>query len=433
MEIGSEPTPEQFIATMVEVFSEVRHVLRDDGLLFINLGDSYATNTGGGGPSDKQTSNAGSWTTGRVDNVKASGLTSGSLMNIPHRVAEALRADGWHWRQTIVWSKKSPMPESVVGWHWSKCRVKVQPQSNHDDGKNADHIDRRKVGFNDRYDNPEGHGAKYVACPGCPKCEPNEGWILRRGKGRCTTSHEYLFVFSKSPTYFWDSEASKEAAVGGTPGNKTHRSKTAYEAGDRHFRKAAGLTEIGAVDFRNPRSVWTLSSEPTREKHFATFPSELARRCIVAGVSAGGCCPTCGAPWAPMLTKVRIPTRPAHESKTYIDPEGSPYAQHSGSVIGNRDPERHTTQTKCLGYRQTCSCPSHEAVPCTVLDCFSGLATTGQTARHIGHNYIGIELNPEYAEMSLLRIQQPPRWFLRLQDAPKTNRIKRSKRERSLF
>lgn len=435
LEIGSEPTPEQFIATMVEVFREVRRVLRDDGTLFVNLGDSYDQGKKGASCGVDVKQEARRFGVRATENGGGD-AGAGQLLNIPHRVAEALRADGWIWRQTIVWAKKSPMPESVSGWHWQRCRVKVAANTNHDSGKNGDHVDRRKVGFNDRYDNPDDHSAKWSPCPGCPKCEANSGWVLRRGKGRCTTAHEYVFIFSKSETYFWDSQASKEPTTGNahSRGNgttpKSGHAVVGVERNNDSF--SAAVCEI--VTDRNPRTVWTLSSEPTKEKHFATFPSELARRCIVAGASAGGCCPHCGSPWAPMLTKERVATRPAHVSKTYIDPEGSPYAQHNGSVIGNRDPERHTTTTACHGYRQTCGCPALEAVPCKVLDPFSGLATTGQTACFLGHEYIGCELNPEYGEMSERRLVEPPRWWLRQQaHKPKSKRRKKLKQQRALF
>jgi len=109
----------------------------------------------------------------------------------------------------------------------------------------------------------------------------------------------------------------------------------------------------------------------------------------------------------------RVATRPAHESKTYVDPVGSPYAMHSGTIIGNRDPERHCTQTKTLGYRPTCTCGKADSAPCLVLDPFVGIGTTCQVARHMGHNYIGIELNPKYVEIARKHILETPRCFLR--------------------
>lgn len=441
-EIGREPTPEAFIETMVEVYREVRRVLRDDGVIFVNLGDSYANDgsrnngtgldgkrRGGMEPSD------GTWQDAvrvfggdKRKMFREAGYAHGSLLNIPHRVAEALRADGWIWRQTIIWGKKSPMPESVGGWRWVRCRVKVAEIGGRDGSRKSD-SDRNGRNLQAKNDessrrsegttfcnNPAQRGtavSQWSPCPGCDKCTANGGWVLRRGKGRCTNAHEYIFVFSKSERYFWDSEASKEASVNPHLAGKSQRVNYADET--KLGRSEVDPHSVVRTTERNPRTVWTLSSEPTSEKHFATFPSELVRRCLVAGVSAGGCCPHCGSPWAPMVETERVATRPGTGSKVYIDPEGSPYEQHSGTVIGNRDPQRHNSQSRCLGYRQTCTCPVHEAVPCTVLDQFSGMGTTLQTARHLGHNGIGCELNPEYAALSLERIDKQPRWWLRQQ------------------
>jgi len=113
-QIGLEPTPKAFTDKMVEVFNEVRRVLRPDGTCWVNIGDSYATNTGGGGLSDKQKSNHGAWTTGRRDNIKASGMKPKDLVGIPWRLAFALQDAGWWLRSEIIWHKKNPMPESVT-------------------------------------------------------------------------------------------------------------------------------------------------------------------------------------------------------------------------------------------------------------------------------------------------------------------------------
>lgn len=420
-EIGSEPTPEEFVSTMIEVFREVRRVLRDDGVCFVNLGDSYSSETKHGGMSSGKHNRNGA----QVPRAKRyDGQPLGNLLNIPHRVAEALRADGWIWRQTIVWAKRSPMPESVNGWRWVRCRVKVAPSVR---GRN-----KHAGGFGQP---PQGHrdGAafssqsKWVDCPGCPKCEPHGGYILRRGSGRCTTAHEYVFVFAKSQRYFWDGEASKERSVAGHPSGNGFKRDGRLSYGDR------GQEQLWDGTQRNPRSVWTLSSEPTSERHFATFPSELVRRCLVAGVSAGGCCPHCGAPWAPVVASDRIATRPGLANKIWKHDDGDKIGQRS-TDSPNLDPQRHIAVTKTLGYRQTCDCPKHEPIGCLVFDPFSGIGTTGQTARHLGCRYVGIDLNSKYLYVAARRIMEPPRWWLRKQK-PKSTRKRRSvgKCQRTLF
>jgi DNA modification methylase len=420
LEIGSEPTPEAFIQTMVAVFREVRRVLRDDGVCFINLGDSYATKPvgsfNGGGECFTGRDMDGVASSGRVDTTCFA--PSGNLLNIPHRVAEALRADGWIWRQTIVWAKRSPMPESVSGWRWVRCRVKVAKQGM---SNSAGQHYPPELGHAERDRNPDSSRnpelrAQYIPCPGCPKCEKHGGYVLRRGSGRCTTAHEYVFVMAKTGRYFWDGEASKEHAQYGRSqelGAKIwNRSGVPSEP-----CRVSSTTVPGEGGSRNPRSVWTLSSEPTKVRHFATFPSELVRRCLVAGVSAGGCCPHCGAPWAPVVETPEKPPRVDYEGKNL---ENDPQHAHrrilqavKAARMNGGSHDNPFTAPSVLGYRPTCDCPPHEATGCVVLDPFNGIGTTGQTAITLGCRYIGIDLNREYLDVAAKRIYEPPRWWLR--------------------
>jgi site-specific DNA-methyltransferase (adenine-specific) len=187
-QIGLEEMPEDFIVKLVEVFREVKRVLRDDGTLWLNLGDSYWNNFGGGSPT---------MTTGNAQAVRARGRSNKpkhdlfkikDLIGIPWRVAFALQQDGWYLRQDIIWHKPNPMPESVTD--------------------------------------------------------------------RCTKSHEYIFLLSKSSKYYFDSEAMQQPSVGGGT--------------------------------RNRRSVWTVSTKPFKGAHFATFPPELIEPCILSGCPVGG-------------------------------------------------------------------------------------------------------------------------------------------------
>lgn len=285
-QIGLETSPAEFIATMVDVFRELRRVLRPDGTCWMNMGDSYA---GSATPQFKQK----------------------DLVMMPHRLAIALQDDGWWVRQDNVWSKPNPMPESV--------------------------------------------------------------------RDRCTKSHEYIFLLTKSPKYFYDFQAVKEPAVGfeddprnsfGTkdyvvPGQKPQK-RTARGVGFGHgtdaetrqrgrvlkgnaksFRGGGVYTAGGSFDndgetardshgnqpnetgLRNKRSVWTMATHSFPEAHFATYPPELPETCIKAGCPPGG----------------------------------------------------------------------------TVLDPFFGAGTTGLVADRLQRDCIGIELNPEYAEMARKRIQ----------------------------
>ena len=222
-QIGLEPTPEEYVAKMVEVFREVRRVLRDDGTLWLNLGDSYSrgdrksvpTQRGEAASSkdeDKYCFDSPAAMLGDHPTIKPK-----DLIGIPWRVAFALQADGWYLRQDIICSKPNPMPESVTD--------------------------------------------------------------------RCTKAHEYIFLLSKSPRYYYDAEAVREDAVKyGTPGHL--QGGSGERAGTREGLRGASWE---AAAGRNKRSVWTVTTKPYPNAHFATFPPELIEPCVLAGCPVGGC------------------------------------------------------------------------------------------------------------------------------------------------
>jgi len=422
-QIGLEPTPEDFIDALVQVYREVWRVLRDDAACWINLGDSYAREGGEGGCGpNAQVGNTKSLNQ-RRNLTPPAGLKSGDLMNMPHRVAAALQAEGWYWRSTIVWHKRSPMPESVSGWRWVRCRVKIEGGRR---GREA-----WRVGANgqkpmqDHDGKGFAHSALWQPCPGCEKCRDTGGYVLRRGRWRPTNAHEYIFLMAKSAKYFCDSDAVQEPTTGGAHHRgeglnpKAREGVIGREKQNGSFSTACNRL----VETRNPRNVWTLSSEPFKGSHFATFPSEIPRRAILASTSAGGCCAACGAQYAPVVDSERVPTRPGSESKVYgaMNPE-SPYMDHM--AIGNRDPQRHVTVSKISGYRPTCNCNAAVA-RCVVLDHFAGSGTTGQVAVHLGRDFIGCELNPEYAAIAEQRINTP--WQPKTEKKPK--KVRRSPKE----
>lgn len=212
-QIGLEATVEAYVAELVSVFREVRRVLRDDGVLWLNLGDSYAANRGSGASSvgDKQSTNTGSLL-GALH--VPDGLKPKDLIGIPWRVAFALQADGWYLRSDIIWHKPNPMPESV--------------------------------------------------------------------RDRPTKAHEYVFLLSKQPRYFWDADAVKEDAV------SDHGSGNGFKRPARLRYDGRGSDDQWAIQsHRNVRTVWTIATKPFKEAHFATFPPELAERCIKAGSKEG--------------------------------------------------------------------------------------------------------------------------------------------------
>lgn len=228
-QIGLEPTPDEYVAALVDVFRGVRRALRDDGTLWLNLGDSYASAAGG----YDEGGSVGATSNGRISRKTQaavvahrgrkppSGLKPKDLVGIPWLVAFALRADGWYLRQDIIWSKPNPMPESVTD--------------------------------------------------------------------RCTKAHEYLFLLSKSGRYYYDAEAIAEPATERRPGNiGAKKYAGALAAGHEEHRTAAGLERArAAYETRNRRSVWTVASQPYDGAHFATFPPKLIEPCILAGSRPG--------------------------------------------------------------------------------------------------------------------------------------------------
>jgi len=260
-QIGLEPTPEAYVEKMVAVFREVRRVLRDDGTLWLNLGDSYSS---GGRKTqvaptlrtkghDDASGKAAYLSGFAVRPGAVEGLAGKQLIGIPWRVAFALQADGWYLRSDIIWSKPNPMPESVTD--------------------------------------------------------------------RPTKAHEYLFLLSKSPRYYFDQEAVREAGAG-----RLDRGATGSEG--RIGAQGWSGEPLEAAAGRNIRTVWTIATAPFPDAHFATFPPALVEPCVKAGSRQDG----------------------------------------------------------------------------IVLDPFAGSGTTGVVALSLGRSFIGIELNPTYAEMAERRL-----------------------------
>jgi len=213
-QIGLEETPKAYVERLAGVFREVRRVLADDGTLWLNIGDSYATDSKWGGATSGKAVKAIHGSAGGGRNKTITGLPDKNLVGIPWRIAFALQADGWILRQDIIWHKPNPMPESV--------------------------------------------------------------------RDRCTKSHEYVFLLTKSGRYFFDSKAMKEDAVKGAARSSFNTGKTALHQMGRSG--TPGRTEDGK---RNRRSVWTVPTRPYKGAHFATFPPALVEPCVLAGSRPG--------------------------------------------------------------------------------------------------------------------------------------------------
>jgi DNA modification methylase len=202
-QLGMEATPEEYVAAMVDIFREVRRILKRNGTLWLNIGDSYAS----------------SIISASHGQQLSNGIKSKDLIGIPWMLAFALRADGWYLRQDIIWAKPDPMPESI--------------------------------------------------------------------KDRCTKSHEYLFLLSKSSRYLFNNEAIAEPAIHAGQVKNYRKDAKAYIAiQDDHMRtRPSGTIEI--KETRNKRDVWIISTSKMQDMHFATFPEQLVEPCILAGSNEG--------------------------------------------------------------------------------------------------------------------------------------------------
>jgi DNA modification methylase len=340
-QLGLEPTPEEYVSRMVEVFREVRRVLREDGTLWLNLGDSYSMSTRGkGGDGDgRQGRNAGTTIHSREWHI-GPGLKPKDLVGIPWRVAFALQADGWYLRSDIIWAKPNPMPESVTD--------------------------------------------------------------------RPTKAHEYLFLLAKSERYFYDAEAIAEVStdfrVGKWLGAVDDRIQADHGPIDDHRTRKGLARERQYSASRNRRSVWSISTEPFPEAHFAVMPQALVEPCILAGTSPQAC-EKCGAPWERQLEIARRDTRPAKASK-YGDRSEDIRGSGAGNVAFGLARRTEATVTT-TGWESSCFCENEGSGRCLVLDPFAGSGTVGVVALRHGRRFLGIELNPGYVEMARCRIVGP--------------------------
>jgi hypothetical protein len=229
-------------------------------------------------------------------------------------------------------------------------------------------------------------------------------------KTRPTRSHEQVFLFAKSQRYFYDWFSVLEKA-NPSPRTPSNGEKTrGRKANSVYVRPSNFDASGGRPEKRNLRTVWTLSNEPYKGAHFATFPTKLVTPCIKAGTSEKGCCPRCGAQWIRQVEKQRVATRPGVNSKVYITPPvhpDSPVMTHAGDICGNRDPQRHVTRYVHKAWEPTCRCGIEETIPCRVLDPFSGVGTTALVAENLGRIGISLELGRQYCEMARDRVLRP--------------------------
>ena len=362
-QIGLEDTPQRYIERMVDVFREVRRVLRDDGTLWLNLGDSYTNGGRGGGRQEscKQKKNVGSLNSKLRGFTEAFDLPPKNLLGMPWRVAFALQDDGWMLRSELTWIKSNAMPESVTDrpscatekvfllskssrYYYDHMAVRLPPNES----------TLRKLGGSARgrrtgRDKQAGHGKTYAGF--------NERWNEKR-KGNHHTppgKGEHMGFVEK-----WDSMTAEEQAENG--------------ANMRNWIMSATGGYTGA--------------------HFAAFPPALVRPFILAGTSERGVCPQCGAQHVRIVRHVKGEVKPCPKMEAMHVERGD---KGDPGMMGGTTTRLPASVTE--GWSPGCGCDAGAPVPATVLDPFAGSGTTGEVASELGRRALLVELNPDYGDL----------------------------------
>ena len=376
--IGLEATFEQHLGTLVDVFAEVRRVLRSDGTLWLNYGDAYAGSWGAqsrGNPCVKTSTLSGGQGTHTGSLKRTPTLKPKDLMMMPARVAMALQADGWWLRSEIVWHKPNPMPESVTD----------RPTSAHEKlfllAKSARYF----------YD------AEAVRVPYKYGRDHHRNILdLPESHVPCAAKHTGLRVGSQRP----DKQRGHGRRHVGFNGR--------WDAMAKEEQQSNGA---------NLRNVWNIATHPYPGAHFATFPPAFVNLCINAGTSECGRCVKCGAPW---VRQVRVGGGTIGQSWHDHSDDGA-QGQRSGGMSERTNLGNGTYRRETAGWCSSCECDEDEPLgPCTVLDPFGGSGTVGLVADRLGRDAILIELNPAYADMAHHRILDDAPLFADVTHEPTT-------------
>ena len=361
-ELGLEPDVDAYIEHLVEVFREVKRVLRKDGSLWVNIGDSYAGSPNG--RSAVATKAAGN--DDRTFRDKPFGTAGGvlkakDLALVPDRFRIVMQNDGWYVRSKCIWTKCNPMPESAT--------------------------DRPTVDYEDM--------------------------ILFTRSARYYYDAEAVRQPAKYGRREWVGEAARAIYGAASEGKRlkyTTRGKQKWSAGTALGSNPQQDNHGGVpgTPGRALRTTWTFPTEPLREEHYASYPQKLCEIPILASTSAGGVCAACGAPYA------RVTSGPSGGS-------GQSWHDHEGDLVRGQRGERGRKRAgsefyeqwrpgKTLGWRQTCRCDAGAPVPATVMDVFAGSCTTLLVAVRLGRRALGIELLPRYCALGWKRLHaaNPP-------------------------
>lgn len=334
-ELGWEPTPQLFVSHLVEVFAEAHRVLRDDGLLFVNLMD---TRVGGGRGlgSEKQQTSKGTDLGRMVSDLKAKDMAL-----VPERFVLAMQEFGWYVRSKIIWAKGESF-------------------------------------------NPYRAGS---AMPESARDRPSDTFEMIFMFSKKPTYYSDMAAVAE--------EAKQQAGEPrSTPQHKLSQ-KHNGNLGTNRWHPTRNLRSVWTVPpAKIDGDVWRINTKGTSIKHYATWCPELAETMIRMSTSEHGVCATCGNPYERIMERTAgysIPTpqtQSAHEARLGVGPPVGTVGKSGGSRVDG------TVTT--VGWRATCTHSEAERVPATVLDCFGGSGTTGRAAYALGRNSICIELQPDY-------------------------------------
>jgi DNA modification methylase len=392
-QFGLEPNPELYVEHTIQVLRAIRRVLRDDGVVWWNIGDGYASRLEGAQTNLRWQHAEGDWAHHETTHdkslrfdagaIRASGLKPKDLVLMPFRIALAAQADGWWVRSVVIWSKPNAMPESAgdrptssheyilmltkngakpLYWYLSTTGEMTKKHPS------ARTRNRWKEGVDWEYSDPdEGRRRRITRWVGVP--------------------------------YWWDQEAVREAQI--NPDSARARPVNATPAPDGLENKRTGFEDYRSYSIvpggRNVRSVWTFPTAQTPEAHFATFPPELPRRCISAACPRE-VCTKCGRARVRLVESSVATVRSDSET---LYPEGSTGNRISTYRQGNRATYGQDTRpTPTTTGWSDCPCEAPDYQPGIVLDPFAGTGTSLWVARQLGRRFIGIELSETYAEMA---------------------------------
>lgn len=391
-ELGQEPTPELFVQHLTTIFHELKRVLRNDGIFWMNIGDSYASgkgtcyNPGGGEDSlGKERKKAGCYPLdrGNKSTLVQSGLKPKDLIGIPWMLAFSMRADGWYLRADLPWIKRNSMPSSVTDRPGSSIEhiflfskspkyyydhiATMQPSSeSYNKDKRPRGVIRQKVNKNTKYDRNDPQYTKFETVA--------DGLVALVPKQDGTGNETYTGFNSRyEPNGF---------------GLRYMRDS------DFFFKTWQGLlhNEDG-----EPMAL-VVNPKGYKGSHFASFPPRLIEPLILAGTS-DRVCPKCGAPW------VRITKKGKFINQSW----GGEHVKGQEAVGGVGETSclktGGTCETITIDWKPTCTC-NLDPIPATVIDPFSGSSATGVACKLHNRTYIGIELNPEYVKLGEQRVKE---------------------------